>query len=247
MKTIDIFYKSYAKDFKLLQYSLQSLKKNVTGYSNVVILIPIRDKHLFDTRDLPERTFIHYVPDEGNGYLRQQVYKLQAYKYCQSHFILFSDSDCIFDHQIDLQTFIADDKPEILHTDYSQVPDGVIWKKPTEDFIKEPVQFEFMRRNCLVYHRSTLENITQYEPNLEHIVMSSKKFSEFNVMGVYAFKFEKDKYNFINTDNWTYTEPKAIQLWGWAEKDSKDPTHIYEYARSLEVLNRVFNLQLTEI
>jgi hypothetical protein len=224
-----------------------SIKKNVTGYNNLILLIPVRDKNNFDTSNLPDRTLIHYVDDSGNGYLKQQVLKLQAYKYSFADYIMFSDSDVIFDHSINLQDFVSDDKPEILYTHYDKVESAFIWKKPTEDFLKEPVDFEFMRRNNLIYHRSTLENISNYEGNLEYIVMNSERFSEFNLMGAYAFKFEKEKYNFINTDEWAYTEPKGIQLWGWAENGSKDATHVYEYQRTLDVLNKVFELNLTRI
>jgi len=92
----DIFYKSYKRDFKLLKYSLLSLKKNVTGYNNIVILIPINDAAYFDNYELPPRTVVHYVPEYGNGYMFQQWCKISAYKYCKSEFILFADSDCIF-------------------------------------------------------------------------------------------------------------------------------------------------------
>lgn len=243
MKTVDIFIKSYHKDFKLLKYSLQSIKKNVSGYNNVILLIPEREKHLFDTRDIPERTLIHYVKEYGNGYLFQQWCKISAHKYSNADYILFSDSDCIFDHEINLQDFVKDEKPEILYTDYSKVGDAICWKEVTEAFIKEPQQFEWMRRNCLVYHRGTLERIAAYEPNLEYIIMSGNRFSEFNAIGAYAFKYEKDLYSFVNTDDWTYAEPKGIQLWSLATKDNANG----EYERILQTLNKVFGLNLTEL
>lgn len=244
---IDIFYKSYSKDFKLLNYSLQSITKNVTGYNNIVILIPEKERHLFDTRNLPERTLIHYVNEYGNGYLFQQVCKLKAFNYSSADYILFSDSDCIFDHPINLQDYISDGKPEILYTDWSKVGDAKCWKQPTEIIMNEPVLWEFMRRNCLIYHRSTLVNISQWQPNLEHIIMGSNSFSEFNLMGAYAFKNEPDKYSFVNTDFWEYTEPKGNQLWGWAEKNNTSEPHPYEYTRSLEVINKALGLNLTEL
>lgn len=247
MRTIDIFVKSYRKDFKLLHYSLLSITKNVTGYSNIIILIPEKDKHLFDTRNLPERTLVHYVKEYGNGYLFQQWCKLSAFKYCYSEFIMFSDSDVIFDHPINLQDFVADGKPEILYTHYSKVGQAICWKKPTERFIKEPTEWEFMRRNNLIYHRSTLEAISKYDPLLEAEVMRSGNFSEFNCMGAYAFKYEKEKYNFINTDEWVYTPPKGEQLWSWSEKDNTDATHVYEYQRTIDTINRVLGLNITEL
>ena len=250
---IDIFYKSYSKDFKLLYYSLQSLTKNVTGYNKVVILIPELDRHLFDTRILPERTEIHYVNEYGNGYLFQQVCKIKAHNYSSADFIMFSDSDLIFDHPINLQDFILDGKPEILMTSYygedgkNQLGDAICWKQATETMFGEFVDFEYMRRNNLIYHRETLVNIESKFPNIEYTIMQSKSFSEFNFIGFFAEKYESDKYNFVNTNNWVYTPPKSIQLWSWFDKNSKEDLHIYEYKRALETINNVLGLTLTEL
>lgn len=217
MKTVDIFYKSYSQDYKWLYYSLRSLIKNVKGYNKVIILIPENEKELFDTRVLPERTEIHYVKEYGTGYLYQQWCKISAHRFSSADYIMFSDSDCIFDHEINVQEFIADDKPEILYTDYSKVGDAICWKEVTEAFIKEPMQYEMMRRNCLIYHTDTLKAIEKYEPNLEYIIMNGVRFSEFNAMSAYAWFHERDKYNFVNTDEWTYTDPKAKQYHSWSE------------------------------
>jgi len=247
MKSIDIFYKTWHKDFALLKYSLQSLKKNVTGYNNVVILVPEKEASLFDLKDLPENTTVVYVKEYGNGYLYQQVCKLQAYKYCESEFILFADSDCIFDKPVKLNEIVENNKPTILYTDYSKVEGAICWKEPTEKFMREPVEWEFMRRNFLIYHRATLEKIAMFDPYLELNVMQSDRFSEFNAIGAWAFKYEKDEYTFINTDNWEYTEPLGMQLWGWADKNNPDETHQKEYQRSLDAINNVLGLNLTEI
>jgi len=248
-KTVDIFYKSYRKDFKLLEYSLKSIEKNVFGYNKIIILIPEKDKLFFETRYLPERTEVHYV-DEGketNGYLFQQVCKIKAHNYSVADFIMFSDSDVMFDHKINLLDFVVDNKPEILHTDWLDVGDAICWKQPTETMMGEPVLFEFMRRNCLIYHRSTLVNINQWQPNLEFIVMRSERFSEFNLIGAYAYKNEREKYNFVNTKGWVYTPPKGVQLWSWFDKNSQEETHKHEYARALKTINEALELNLTEL
>jgi len=237
--TVDIFYKSYKKDFWLLHYSLLSITKNVTGYNNIILIIPESEKHDFDTRVLPERTLIHYVNEYGNGYMFQQWCKVNAACYSDADFILFADSDCIFDHKIDLQTFIP--VPEILYTPYTQLPDAIIWQKPTEKLIGEKIEFEFMRRNCLIYHRSTLVELNKWNPGLEKIIMASTRFSEFNLIGAYAWKFERNNYNFVCTDGWTYTEPKAIQVWSHASKEAgADDLHLREYIRILETLIKAF-------
>lgn len=243
---IDIFIKSYHKDFKLLKYALQSIKKYVSGYRNIVLLIPENEKHLFDIADLPNNTLIHYVKEYGNLYLFQQVCKLNAYLYSDAEFILFSDSDNIFNKHIDAISITNNGKPEILYTNYSQLTDAICWKQPTEDFMHTPVHYEFMRRLPLTYHRSTLENIAKENPNLEHTIMNSQRFSEFNVIGAYAFEYEKEKYSFVNTDDWEYTDPISTQLWSHGKKDGTD-LEKQEYQRSVETINKLLQLNITEL
>ncbi len=244
--TIDIFIKSYSKDFHWLKHSLSSIKRNVIGYNNIILLIPEHEKHLFDTSGLPDRTLIYYVIDEGGGgYLRQQYYKLTAFKYSFAEFILFGDSDCFFDHPIDLQEFIKDGKPEILYTSWDKVGDAICWKAPTENVMGETVSWEFMRRNCMIYYRQTLINLNNWKPDLEKIVLTSDKFSEFNFIGAYAFKFEPFNYTFINTDDWEYVEPKAIQVWSHCNKDvGTSETHLREYIRTLEAILKCNGIEI---
>lgn len=248
MPTVDIFIKSYRRDFWLLQLSLQTISKNVSGYNNVILLIPEDEKHEFDTRWLPERTLIFYVHEygqEGSGWFFQQWLKMSAHKYSNADYIMFSDSDCFFTYPINLQDYVADGKPEILYTDWSKVGDARVWKEPTEKFMKDVVPWEFMRRNQMCYHRSTLVSIAAYEPNLERIIMSSEKFSEFNCIGAYAFKFERHNYTFINTDEWQYVDPKAIQVWSHASKEvGADDLHLREYIRVLESILKAFDVKV---
>lgn len=244
-KTIDILCKSYVKDFWLLQLALETIKKNVTGYENIILLIPENDKHEFDTRFLPPRTLIHYIPEYGNGWIYQQWCKLNAAKYCFSDYIMFTDSDCFFDHPINLHDFIADNKPEILYTDWQKVGDAIAWKVPTEKIMGEPVAWEFMRRNCLIYHRETLVKINEWQPNLEKIIMGSERFSEFNLLGAWAYKNEWDKYNFINTDDWQYVPAKATQCWSHSSKEAgADELHLREFIRLLESLLKSFGINV---
>lgn len=247
MKAVDVFIKSYRGDFWLLYLALQTIKKNVTGYNNILLLIPEVDKEYFDTRDLPERTIVHYVKDEGTGWLRQQYFKMSAHKYSHAEFIMFSDSDCFFDHPIDLQEFVVDGKPEILYTDWSKVGDAIAWKEPTEKFMREKVPYEFMRRNNCIYYIQTLLDIDKYAPDLEQQIMGTHKFSEFNCFGAFEYKYHRERYLFINTDNWRYVPPKSIQVWSHSSKEKgADELHLREYIRVLESICKAFGINIPE-
>ena len=72
---IDIFIKSYYKDFKFLNYCLKSIEKNVVGYNKIVLVIPEQDEQelikLID-KDLKLKIELIKVREYGNGYLFQQ-------------------------------------------------------------------------------------------------------------------------------------------------------------------------------
>ena len=216
MKT-DIFYKSYSPDFDWLYKSLQSVKKYVTGYNEIHIVIPVQDQHLFSIEKVPSnlKFSVHYVVEYGDGYLYQQWEKMRAHTYCYSDYIFYMDSDCFFTRPTDLNEYLVNGKPEILYTHYSKVGDAICWKAATERFMNMEVEYEYMRRLPMMYHRSTIENIYNLCPFLEEFIMQTKGFSEFNAIGAWAFTHEKDKYRFTNTDNWYFVENPAVQLWSW--------------------------------
>lgn len=244
--TIDLFYKSYHKDFNLLYYSLASIKKNITGYNEIHIVVPNHERHLFDYRYMPERTIVHLEQEYGDGYLMQQYRKITAHKYCNAPLILFADSDLIFDKPLDLTKVVKDNKPEILYTHYDKVGDAKCWQDCTSRFMNERQEFEFMRRLPLIYHRSTLEAISAMPINLEEYILNSGRFSEFNVIGAYAFRHQREQYNFVNTDDWTYVAPMGIQLWSHADRNSGE-LHRVEYRKSIDSINSVLSLGISDL
>lgn len=95
----DIFIKTYHKDFHWLEYCLRSIAKFCSGFRNVVI---VSDE---DGHKLPEHylsivpnTIVHYVPmpSGANGYLWQQVVKLEWFKYSNADRMVSIDSDSMF-------------------------------------------------------------------------------------------------------------------------------------------------------
>jgi hypothetical protein len=244
---IDIFIKSYYKDFKMLNYCLKSIEKYLTGYNKIVVVIPKKDYQIYQSivhTDLPIE--LHVVEEYGDGYLYQQFIKMTAYKYCDSQFIMYVDSDCIFDKHINIENLVSNGQSEILYTHYSKVDEAICWKQCTERFMNDVVEFEFMRRLPLIYHRETLETIHNLEPNLESVVMNSGRFSEFNALGAWAFVHQKDKYSFVNTDNWKPVDPLGVQLWSHCTKN-QTPLEKLEYKKAIDTINKVLELNITEL
>lgn len=238
-----IFIKSYAKDFRWLNYCLKSICKYVTGYSEVVLMLDEgSNTELHHLTELPNKIRIEWISKEGDGYIFQQYCKLVAHHYTKADKIMFVDSDFIFDKYLDLSTL--PEKTEILMTDYSKVGDAICWKECTEQFLKAQVEFEFMRRLPLVFNRTTLEAIESFQPNLKEIVLSSIRFSEFNVMGAFAYIYERDNYSFVNTDDWVFIEPLGVQLWSWADCNSDNPLHLVECEKARKCIKELFNEEI---
>jgi len=58
MPNLDIFIKTYHKDFEWLFFCLSSIDKFVDGFQNIIIAMPNKDKHLF-TIDTKQFSRIH--------------------------------------------------------------------------------------------------------------------------------------------------------------------------------------------
>lgn len=217
---IDIFIKSYGKDFCWLRYCLKSIEKFVK-YNRIIILIDEQDKHLFDI-ECPPNTYVHTILKEGDGYIFQQYCKLIAHHYTDSEYILFTDSDFCFNKKIDLQDLLVDGKPQILYTPYEKVGNAICWQEPTEKIMGDKVDFEFMRRLPLVYHRTTLVNFEAWFPfKLKAYITSQKMFSEFNALGAYAWLHENEKYRWLHTSKSELPEVLGIQSHSWSEWSEK--------------------------
>jgi len=216
MSGISIFIKSYRNDFSFLHYCLKSIEKFVTGYSEIVIVIPEWDTALFEEAMHGVDIDVRLVPmkEYGDGYLYQQFIKMTAYQFCTQEYIMFVDSDCVFTGPVNIAPE-ENYRPEILMTDYADVGGGIVWKAPTEKWIGGSVNYEYMRRHPLIYRNSTLQDLHKSRPNLEQEIMNSGQFSEFNAMGIWTHLNEPDNYRFTDTAIWQYQPPIVRQFWSW--------------------------------
>jgi len=204
-----VFYRTYRGDFLWLKYSLMSLKKCLTGYSEIVIVTPKADYDLLKEEmkgwDLPKGivTFRDVLEPLKDDYLGQQLCKLKAYEYVSFPYVLFVDSDAIFTTATTVENFLKDGKPCILKTSYKDLgatmeqgtdnPGAAcVWKPITEKALGEPVEFEYMRRLPLFYRRDSIKNLSWYfvdkhGVSIEDYVRSipDRSFSEFNLLGAY--------------------------------------------------------------
>ena len=224
-----IFYRSYWQDFKWLKYSLESVKKYLNDYSEIVIVVPPHDYDILKEQmkdwDLPKGIVVYRDPNEfkGDGYLGQQLCKLHAFDFANYPYILFVDSDAIFTKSTDINHFIRNDKPCVIKTPYiTLVGDVLVWKGITEKVVGFPVQYEYMRRLPILYRRDTLRNLLRYFMETHGMtiedymkLLTDRSFSEFNMMGAYTEKYEAGKYYFLNTEKEKLNDSVLKQYWSW--------------------------------
>lgn len=221
---VDIFIRSYEKDFKWLQYCLRSIKRYALGFNEVIIAYPKTEAKIdflgFKTIQL-EKTL-------ENDYIEQQLDKLTAYKYVSKEctHILFVDSDCCFYDFFESKTYSENGKPVIQITDYNTISNNLCWKIFVEKFFNNAIKvdFEFMRCQPLLYEKQTLLDFQKWvivnkNRTLHSICkeVKDKEFSEFNLLGVFIYYINrKENYSFVDTKIQTRRNP-CKQYWSWGK------------------------------
>jgi hypothetical protein len=217
---VDVFIRTYHKDLPWLEYALRSIHKYVTGHRRIIVAIPEGQGHLLS--HLTAETVIE-VPDLDDGYLGQQLTKLQSWRYTDADAIIFWDSDVVATEPIDIHAeYFKDGKPILYKTRYTSLPKDVPWKAITSKAIGFEVEWEYMRRMPLVYWRDSLQDAEHFLA-IEHLCSPAQylsqqpqgAFSEFNFIGANVDTFEPDEYTIIDTESVTMPPNKVHQFWSW--------------------------------
>lgn len=216
---INIFIRTYKNDLQWLQYCLKSIHKYVTGFNEIVVCIPEDQAHLLKDFNLKN---VVICPAYSDDYLGQQISKLNADLYCESDYVMYVDSDCVFTRPFDCNELINNGNPVMYKTNYERLGNAVAWKPITEKSLnKKDIEFEYMRRLPLMYRSETIADLREYMGLIHGVTMEQyvvsqpfKEFSEFNTLGAFADFFCPEKYEFKNTDDGV-EENCLIQHYSW--------------------------------
>lgn len=225
----DIFIKSYPKDYPWLEYALRSIRKFVTGYRQIILVIPTRtgiNPDLLNDADID----VWLRPEMDPGYLWQQACKLMAPGFSDASLWLYHDSDCIYTkpfHPQDMLT--ADGRIRLLKTpyavierDYQKQGKFFPWRGPTQTVLNRPVEFEYMRRFPFLIPTNVIRGFRHHIRSLhgmypEEYIMGQKSFSEFNALLAYADFEHRNSFEFQNTEELKELPPTVIrQFWSHA-------------------------------
>ena len=232
--TTDIFIRTYEKDIPWFNYCLKSIAKFATGFRKVIVCIPEGQQHLLSHLTSEK---VVTCPVYKNDYNGQQITKLSAWTYTDADYILFIDSDCIFNEDVCPEDYIIDGKPILIKENFERLKENegcYARKKTLSELFGFDVEFEYMRRNGLFYRRDTLKNLFIRLPITEDNVIS-----EFNVIGIYCDKYEHDKYTILEAGVDKIPDNKVRQFWSWGGL-SDDIKSELEYSTEtiLDIKNR---------
>lgn len=223
--SVSIFIRTYHRDIKWLNYCLQSIHKNLVGWSEIIICIPTGQEsllsHLTSENVVTCKTY-------KQDYIGQQISKLEAYKHCKGDYIFFVDSDVVFYKGADIRDYFSDNKPVILYDKYENVGEAICWKPIVEKLFKDNVEYEFMRRPGQLFHKSTLENFATNFPYIENYAINqpNRDFSEFNYLGFFAWKHEHENYKFVNLETEPIPKTHCKQYWSYSNLTEQERLEI---------------------
>lgn len=217
--TTDIFIRTYHKDLEWLGYALASIHKHVTGYRNIIVTIPVGQGHLLS--HLTAEKVIE-VEDLDDGYLGQQLTKMEAWKYTDADCVMFWDSDVIAMEPIDVRTeYFKDGKPILYKTRYSSL-DGCPWQGITEKALGLMITCEYMRRMPIMHTKDVLIGCGSYMQRHHGISLQEymriqpiRAFSEFNIIGAFAERYWDGSYTILDTEAIDMPPNKVFQGWSW--------------------------------
>jgi len=218
--SVDLFIRSYKKDFEWLWYCLKSCAKSAKGFRQIHVVVPDGDQQELNHLTLEK---VHTCPRYEEDYLGQQVTKLNADLYSGADFICHIDSDTVWLHDVSPNDFIHQGKAIMYYEPYDK-----IGKCPWQPIVQEALgwkpEFEFMRRPPHIYPRWIYKEMRDFLQATHKMLFDTfiatrpeRKFSEYNTLGAYAWKHHKDKFD------WRYPaqdKPTVRQFWSWGGIDT---------------------------
>lgn len=225
---MDILIVSYLKDLPYLELNLRSIEKFCSGFGSTIVLVPMDETGGFRWFLKSFRVEMKYynrnVPS-SHWHLKHQAEKCHADRWCPSaDLVLHTDSDCMFREPVTPEDYLVNEKPVMLYEAYSRLPKEVPWKSVTEAVLRQPVEFEFMRRHPQVnpvgvYPRLRAHIEKVQNQDFDKFVMSRKPgfpwgFTEHNTIGAFAYYDPEfhEKYHWHDAAQGTPHE-KLIQFW----------------------------------
>ena len=218
----DILIRSYWKDFEWLEYCLASVEKHCRGFRAVIVVVPRSSEPRLLRRRLPGIGQIKICRNYADDYLGQQFTKLSADTVTDAGYICHVDSDCIFTRPTSPEDLMTDGQPHVFKCPYEFLSRRLPWRQSTEKFLGWTAPDDFMQRPPFVFPRWIYpavrsHSVLKHGIDLEAYVTSQgpRGFSEFNVLGAFAWHFYRDRFIWIDSSVSPPGEPFCRWYWSW--------------------------------
>lgn len=240
---------SYAKDFEWLKWNLTTLRRFSKGFLPPVICVASDDEpgaRFMVNNFYPEATVTIKDGRPGLGNLRAQVAMMSGDLLCpEADYVWLVGSDCLVSRTFQPDAFFRDGLPVMLINTYGEllkVAPGILpWQKGVEDALGFSPNYEYMRRLPLMYPRALFKKVRDHiaahtkKPFEEYVYdvgayaqrsnrSDAANFSESNVLGAWAHKFEPDMFHWLCLDHCYESAMKEfpnpmIQFWSHGGMD----------------------------
>lgn len=218
-----IFIRSYAGDVQWLFWCLRSLEKHATGFAETVVAIPAHDQHAFNDFNFGRARVVWVNDPPIDGYMAQQITKMEPDLFTDSDLITHIDSDCFLKEPLDASELLRDGKPIQIFRHWDKAGEANVWKPVNDRIFQRSVPFEHMCCFPQVFGRPTYRHLRDFFINVHHCTpgeyvlrQPSREFSEFNCMGAFNHFFLHELYHWIDlhVENPGYVHKLDVS-WSW--------------------------------
>lgn len=230
-----IFLRTCQRDIKWAEWCLKSIGKYWKTKSQIVVSADLQCKPAIQSCQQFVGP-IKFVPQEqwDPGWNFQQYVKMNCEAICDGEFITFIDSDCVFTSECSLDDLCENGHPVIWLTEYAKIPEPR-WKGNIERLMKTYVEYDFMRRFPITYRRDSIAPCRRHLEGMHNVSLEkilrelpSHVFSEFNILGCYAFHQEFNRYSWKHTDEIDLHPEKyqwhvPVRQFNWFEWNEETP------------------------
>jgi len=232
----DILIRTYHRDLEWLGYCLSSIEKFCTGFRSTLVMVPKSTiPWLARSGISTDATRLVVCPDYKDDYLGQQVSKLYADVVTDAELICHVDADCLFSRPVTPGDLSPRGKVRILMAPAAALGRQYPWRRPTEKFLGWRVEYDYMRRPPFTFPRWLYDEVRTFclevhGVTLDRYIVSQppRGFSEFNVLGAFAFERHRDRFDWVDTAE----EPSPAELcrwfWSWGGIDAGTRDQIAE-------------------
>lgn len=208
MPKVSIFIRTYKRDVAWLDFCLQSIRRNLKGWDEIVVCIPEGQEHHLRFADGIK---IVTSPVYKEDYVGQQVSKILCHQHVSGDLVLIVDSDLVFLPGASIADYMEGDKPRIMTCRWPVPPDRLTikWRPIIAKLFGETPPCSFMQgHGARLFRKSTLEAFCRRFPDIDGYARRQprKEFSEFQFLGFYVHLNERSEYRLFElTENRTPT------------------------------------------